>query len=455
MIKSPTISSLYGRIFAVFWLTLLLVLAVVLFAQQSDPRQLRDLSEFQSRFHANLIKKVQQQVVDASSLMLGLENAIQKQDEKQRLSLYFTTPSGELLFKNEKTKRNLLNFSSQVDDPTHPKERSYGRWLMMGPFLIEKGTEKALMYIGFKKHNPPPLFMVVLDRPFYLILITMLISTPLLLWLAWMVTRPARSLQRAADKIIKGHFEIDKELEKGPSEFRKAGASFNQMVSSINHMMVGQQRLLSDISHELRSPLTRLRMANALAIRKQGESAELNRINTEAERMELMISDLLSLSRMQLNSQVERDNFSVEELWQPMLEDAEFEAKQYGKKLVYSNFPNAEINGNQSMLYSAFENVVRNAIKYASSLIEVNIALYPEKVLVITVSDDGVGVPEENLEDIFRPFYRVSHARDRQSGGTGLGLAITYSAMHQHNGFAEARLNAKGGLTVTLTFNLS
>ncbi|KLU98371.1 histidine kinase dimerization/phospho-acceptor domain-containing protein, partial [Photobacterium aphoticum] len=96
----------------------------------------------------------------------------------------------------------------------------------------------------------------------------------------------------------RGEFEADPRLEAGPSEFKQAGASFNQMVQAINQMIGGQQRLLSDISHELRSPLTRLRMATALAQRKQGESKELTRIDTEAERLEKMISELLELSRM-------------------------------------------------------------------------------------------------------------------------------------------------------------
>ncbi|OXE29514.1 two-component system sensor histidine kinase CpxA, partial [Vibrio parahaemolyticus] len=102
-------------------------------------------------------------------------------------------------------------------------------------------------------------------------------------------------------------FVIDPNLEKGTAEFRQAGSSFNQMVEAVNQMISGQQRLLSDISHELRSPLTRLRMASALATRKQGDSPELVRIDTEAQRLEQMISELLELSRMQVNSHMTRE----------------------------------------------------------------------------------------------------------------------------------------------------
>ena len=100
------------------------------------------------------------------------------------------------------------------------------------------------------------------------------------------------------------------------------------------------------------------------------------------------------------------------------------------------------ITGNASLLYSGFENVVRNAIKYAQHQIDVRFNLLPQQ-LVIEISDDGEGVPEEMLTEIFRPFYRVSSARDRESGGTGLGLAITDTAMRQHQGHACALINAK------------
>lgn len=166
-----------------------------------------------------------------------------------------------------------------------------------------------------------------------------------------------------------------------------------------------------------------------------------------------MIADLLSLSRMQLNSHAERETFTLEELWLPLLDDAEFEAEQHNKTFTYQAIPNVTIDGNGPLLCSALENVVRNAIKYADQHTKVSFSV-EGRSLKVDVSDDGEGVPSEMLADIFKPFYRVSTARDRASGGTGLGLAITDSAMRQHNGRAEACINDNGGLTVTLVFGL-
>lgn len=217
------------------------------------------------------------------------------------------------------------------------------------------------------------------------------------------------------------------------------------MVLAVNQMISGQQRLLSDISHELRSPLTRLRMATGLAARKQGESAELTRIDTEAQRLEQMIGELLELSRMSTDSHVTRESQPASSLWEEIFSDAQFEAEQVGKALHFSEIPDVSIVGNPKLLMSAIENIVRNAIRYSES--EINIAVYQQsEMLNIIVEDDGPGVPDDELEDIFRPFYRVSTARDRDSGGTGLGLAITQSAIVQHSGQITASRSDLGGL---------
>ena len=137
------------------------------------------------------------------------------------------------------------------------------------------------------------------DRPLLLLIVTMLISAPLLLWLARSPAKPARKLKNAADDVARGNLKQHPELEAGPQEFLATGASFNQMVSALERMMNAQQRLISDISHELRTPLTRLQLATALMRRRHGEGHELARIETEAQRLDSMINDLLALSRGQ------------------------------------------------------------------------------------------------------------------------------------------------------------
>ncbi|MDV5171274.1 envelope stress sensor histidine kinase CpxA [Photobacterium rosenbergii] len=451
--KLPRFSSLYGRIFAVFWLTLLLVVLILLLLPNLDPRTQHTIPQpQQERFQESAASISSQISHDGGSLERKLSRFTDDKRHKG-FQLYFTTTDGDVISPRRNSKA-LRNFITMADSPSHPKQKLYGRWMMAGPFEVRHKDDTLLMYIGRIVREPPPFFIQILDKPFQLLLLTMLVSTPLLLWLAWAISLPARRLQNAAERVAKGEFEADPKLESGSKEFKQAGASFNQMVQAINHMIGGQQRLLSDISHELRSPLTRLRMATALAKRKQGESNELTRIDTEAERLETMIGELLELSRMQVNSHEQREQTDAASLWYDMLEDARFEAEQCGKALSYTTLEEWPLHGNPNLLISALENVVRNAIKYGDDKITIRFTTQAMR-LCITVEDNGEGVPDNELGDIFRPFYRVSTARDRSSGGTGLGLAITESAIRQHSGTIKASRSKLGGLKVSITLPLS
>lgn len=455
--RIPKISNLYGRIFAIFWFTMFLVLIGVLIAQQYDPRQ----THMAPKANINKLERIAEYITDeygdAYSLVGSLRelerhSQHRKRDRDDRKpAIYLTDTNGALISQHPPMQRKAIqNFITGLDSFERPQQRLYGSFMVVGPVPVVIARTPMYLYLGERWDRTPPFLLQLFDKPFQLLIVVMLISTPLLMWLAYALSKPARRLQQAALRVANGEFVADPDLEKGSSEFREAGAAFNQMVEAINQMMSGHQRLLSDISHELRSPLTRLRMANALATRKQGESDELKRIDTEAERLEKMIGELLELSRMQMNSHQQREQHSAETLWSDLVDDAQFEAEQVGKSLTYSKIPECTVTGNPSLLMSAVENIVRNAIHYSESEISVSFALTDQK-LSITVSDDGNGVPESELKNIFRPFYRVSTARDRNSGGAGLGLAITESAVRQHNGTIVAEKSDKGGLKVTIT----
>ncbi|WP_070969811.1 envelope stress sensor histidine kinase CpxA [Vibrio sonorensis] len=457
--RFPRFTSLYGRIFAIFWFTMLLVLIAVLTLPHLDPRKVRELPDDHlqriTKLKTSLEKRFAHQDNLSRILMRIEENGRSQKNKRPRF--FITDEDGQLLttLKHPDFKlRVLQNFITSIEDPSVPKQKLYGNYMMAGPLPIELAGQNLKLYVGLKWNQPPPLLLRLFDKPFQLLLAVMAVSTPLLLWLAWALSQPARKLERAAKRVANGEFEVDPELEKGTTEFRQAGASFNQMVEAVNQMLSGQQRLLSDISHELRSPLTRLRMATALASRKQGDSQELTRIDTEAQRLEQMIGELLALSRMQADSHLVRETHPISSLWEAILQDAEFEANQIDKVFVASEIPAVNLTGHPKLLMSAVENIIRNAISYAEKKIEVRISTEDKKIIV-QCDDDGIGVPDEELESIFRPFYRVSTARDRHSGGTGLGLAITESAVRQHNGTITAQRSALGGLQVTICLPMS
>ncbi len=457
--RIPRITSLYGRIFSIFWFTMFLVLMAALSLPHFDPRKAREISADHLSHLQEMVGDIEHQFEhenDLARILFQLEDP-RGNPRDNKVRYYITDQNGQILSvrnRHDFKERALQNFITTVEAPDSPKQKLYGRLLIVGPLPITLANQHLLFYVGFKWDQPPPFLLTLLDKPLTLLLVVMVVSTPLLLWLAWGLSQPARKLEQAAKRVAKGEFVVDPELEKGTKEFRQAGASFNQMVEAVNQMISGQQRLLSDISHELRSPLTRLRMATALATRKQGESQELTRIDTEAQRLEQMIGELLELSRVQADSHLTREVQPLQSLWEEILSDAQFEAEQIGKSLVYNSIPEKSISGNPKLLMSAIDNVVRNAIYYGKDKVVVTL-LDNQDHVHIRVEDNGNGVPDDELAAIFRPFYRVSTARDRHSGGTGLGLAITENAIRQHNGTIIASRSELGGLQLDIKLPLA
>ncbi|KHT44288.1 envelope stress sensor histidine kinase CpxA [Vibrio sinaloensis] len=456
--RLPKITSLYGRIFAIFWFTMLLVLVAVLSLPHLDPRKARDIPADHYNRLVDITRSIEKRYAqddNVARVLFNLEGP-NRSPKDPRPRFFVTDQDGNILTTQDRKNfryRALQNFITSIDVPGQPQQKLYGHYMVAGPLPVTLAKQDLLLYIGVKWNEPPPFLLRMFDKPFQLLFAVMLVSTPLLLWLAWALSQPARKLERAAQRVAKGEFIVDPELEKGTSEFRQAGTSFNQMVEAVNQMISGQQRLLSDISHELRSPLTRLRMASALATRKQGESPELARIDTEAQRLEQMIGELLELSRMQADSHLTREKQPLSSLWEAILADAQFEAEQMGKSLTFTPIPDRIISGTPKLLMSALDNIVRNAIYYGQDRIDIKFT-ESEQQITITVDDNGEGVPDHELEAIFRPFYRVSTARDRHSGGTGLGLTITESAIRQHSGHIVATRSPLGGLRVEITLPL-
>ncbi|HBN5713157.1 envelope stress sensor histidine kinase CpxA [Morganella morganii] len=448
------ISSLTARIFAIFWFTLALVLLLVLMVPKLDSRQLMPLQEAEYRQGMMLQQHIESDLAQdpANDLLWWrrLTRALVKWTPPDKRLIIVTT-EGRIIGPIRNDSQVIRNFMGQSDNTDNPKKKRYGRIELLGPFEVRDGEDRYQLYLTRPANTAQSDFInFLIDRPFLLLAATMLISTPLLLWLAWSLAKPARKLKNAADDVAKGNLRQHPELEAGPQEFLAAGNSFNQMISALERMVNAQQRLISDISHELRTPLTRLQLATALLRRRHGESKELERIETETHRLDGMINDLLVLSRSQHKNELLRQNIKANELWDDILDNAKFEAEQRHKTLEITSPPGPwTIYCNPSALGSAFENIVRNALRYSNQHIQVAFSA-DTKGISIVVDDDGPGVSPEDREHIFRPFYRTDEARDRESGGTGLGLAIVSTAISQHNGKVTANDSPLGGLRLEI-----
>ncbi len=291
-------------------------------------------------------------------------------------------------------------------------------------------------------------------------LLALLIITALVCYfLSRSLTAPITKLRQATRSFANGDLStrIGDQI-KGATELAELAHDFDEMAGKIERLIGSQQRLLRDISHELRSPLTRMGIALELARQEQPENRNkaLSRIEMEAERMNTMIGQLLGLTRLETGAETPPlQKFNISQLLVQLVADANFEAARRQCQVVFDGTENLDYCGASELLSQAFENVIRNAVKYTAdgTMVSVNLTTTDKKV-VVEVTDQGAGVPEELLDKLFEPFYRVADARDRQSGGTGIGLAIAERAVKLHGGTISAHNRPSGGLLVRIELPL-
>ena len=276
--------------------------------------------------------------------------------------------------------------------------------------------------------------------------------------LALYLTSPIRKLREAAQKLADGDLRtrVATRVRRRRDELADLARDFDVMAERIESLITSQQRLTRDVSHELRSPLARLNVA--LEIAKQKSNAEtqpiLERIELESTRLNDMISRLLILAKLESGAEdVERVRIDFAEIVRDAAADADFEAQAKGKFVEVSSADKCMVMGSENLLRSAVENVLRNAVRYTAERTVVDVSLNTNNGhATLIVADHGGGVPEEELANLFRPFYRVGEARERKTGGIGLGLAIAERAVKAHKGTIIAR-NFNGGLQIEIGLN--
>jgi two-component system sensor histidine kinase CpxA len=288
--------------------------------------------------------------------------------------------------------------------------------------------------------------------------VLLLTSLALCYALARYLSSPIGRLREATKKFAGGDLKtrVAGKLGNRHDELGALARDFDEMVERIESLVTSQQRLTRDISHELRSPLSRMNVALEIARQKSGNgnAPVLERIENESKRLNEMISQILTLSKLESGTQViDKHPIDLKGLLDQIVSDANFEAGAKGKAVKVLRADECVTYGNENLLRSAIENVLRNAVRYTGegTAIEVSLESSGERALV-RVRDHGKGVPETELKNLFRPFYRVGEARERKTGGIGLGLAIAEQAIYAHKGVIEAR-NMKDGLEIEIGLN--
>jgi len=336
------------------------------------------------------------------------------------------------------------------------------------PFISAKGDRYVFLLSRTPAPDDHPWYLDLLHFAFPQLFVAIAVGGVTTYALVILFTRPLVRLRQAARELAHGNLKTRVNEPARPSwasredEFKALVRDFNHMADRLESLVGAQQMLLRDVSHELRSPLARLSVALELAREDAAPemTAHLNRIEREAEKLNQLIGQLLTLSSMEAAEKTGSfQPVSLRDLISEMIPDAEYEARQRQSFVTFSADDDCVITGNRELLYRAIENIVRNAVRYTEPGTGIEISLRTleregARTAMLEVDDHGPGIPEAEMSDIFRPFYRVDRARSFETGGFGVGLAIAERAVKLHGGELRAVNRPGGGATIQISFPL-
>ncbi|RTR38320.1 HAMP domain-containing protein [Shewanella canadensis] len=451
MIKDRLPNRIFIKLLLGFWLCSSLIIAIVgllpLLQQNHDRAPLPPHLE-------KLLERYAERIIDNPEIIQNnqFRRLSHRRDfQGKPIRFYLVNDQGRVI-NTEKVSRGMRRFMLMAEETSEPISHQFKDELLFGPYDFEVLGKQYSLYGRFNDRHPRPWFFFFAENKLLTLTLAIGLSGLICGLLAWHLGKPLRTLRLSADALANGDLtnRVDNATTKRKDEIGQLAQAFNGMADSVENMVNSQQRLISDISHELRTPLTRLQLALALARKKGQESAETKRIAYEAEQLEKMISELLELSKVKLNAHDHKKHLGLAETLGQVLDDAEFEAEQQQKELSIEIDEEIELPLYPKPLSRAIENLLRNAIRYSHSSVSIK-AHKAMNIVTIEITDDGPGIDnEQDLQAIFKPFYRPQSARERESGGWGLGLAITEAAVMAHQGKITASNLVPHGLNVTI-----
>jgi two-component system sensor histidine kinase CpxA len=444
------VHSLFWRIFLNFWLALALILvgtvtvAVDAALKWRNERPTLPYQEIYSRaaqvFEAGGGDALKQWLEDLAPPALRERTFVLDSDGHDLLERPLPPYPGT----------NREGAPARARPPTEPIGRS--SLLLVGP----DGRAFRVVVVTAPYRGPPRRFGE-LELPGVraaTLIIALVVSAVVCFLLARYLTAPVDRLRDATQRIAAGDLNVRvlPSLKGRKDDLGLLAADFDAMAERVRSLLESKHQLLRDVSHELRSPLARLQLALSLAQRGDAGAAEnLARIGREADRLEQLIARALLLARLERPALgAESERVDIVELLGEIVADVAIEVDVRHARVALSTSGTLEVMGDREALRSAFENVLRNAVRYspANSQLQVRAERRATSIEVV-IEDQGPGVPEKDLQLIFEPFYRVDASRDRAEGGEGLGLAIAARAVALHHGSIDAR-NLTAGFAVRI-----
>ncbi len=444
---------LFGRLFLGFWGSVVILIWLVLFVNDQ-------LSQIEGVKPADGYQVSQLDFASKELSDKGLPELIERLNEFQQKS------RGRFYILKEETSKTIV-FPKRLHPEISGRRLTHlaiadkklqvrlDRFILTGPVQITSPSASYQLFIAYRVKQRNEFYKLLWHMPESLKLLLAAFITIIPCWLvARNLSIPISKLRNSSHALASGNLShrIDK-IALRHDEIGDLARDFNHMAEKLETQFDLHKRLLGDVSHELRTPLTRLELALALAIKNPADcEKQLNRIESEIHKLDEMISNVLRLARLESEDlDLDAESQDLPLLISRILKSAELEAEQKQIKLNACLSEHCEIFADAMLLNTAFENIIRNAIKYSPEKSVISIDLSQDKDAVeVRVTDNGPGVAESEIDKIFTPFYRVAKARDRHTGGTGLGLAIAQKAINRHQGSISAKNIKPSGLEVCI-----
>ena len=337
--------------------------------------------------------------------------------------------------------------SGMLPHPPAVKSRtgSHNHWQ-----IAHRSQDGRYWFAAEGQSRPPRIWSFL---PYYFLVIG---ATGILCWIAAAgVISPIRKVATSIALFGQGNLGVRIETDRD-DEIGQLGRSFNEMAERLERLITSERRLLGDISHELRSPLARLKFAIKLARTSPDPASALERIERDVNRIASLVADIVEINVVEDDPALQdKREICISDIINEVVRDSSLEADARGCTIQVSGNVCGQVHGNPELLRRAVENVLRNAIRYSPEKLPIELSISEtEDEAHIVVRDFGPGVPDWSIKRIFDPFFRVEEARNTNGGGSGLGLSIAKRAVHLHRGAIRAE-NATPGLRVTIAIPLT
>ncbi len=444
---------LYWKIFLSFWLaTILIILTIAWITSEIAQRSSGPLGE---RIFMDSYANAAVATYETGS-KTALIKWLQQSGLSHGMNLYLLTSKGEIIGEGTPPATVKAMSNNLLEGNLDAGVAKFGQALISHEIFSTSGTIYRLVAVSEK---PLVHFVHIPWAGLTLrILIAIFISGLICYLLSIYFTQPLEALGRAARLIAKGKLStrVGKIAGHHNDELTELSEEFDSMAEKLETLMLSKERLLQDISHELRSPLARLQVAIELGHQKtQGKAEhEFQRMELECLRLNNLISEILDYARLDKSTNTTKKTLiDMPNLIRQTINDANYEFSPLSPRVSLGELHPCELMVDERLIHRAIENILRNALNYSPPGAVVTVSLYcmdEHNQTLIDIEDQGPGVPEGELSKIFNPFYRVDTSREKSTGGYGLGLAIAKQAIKLHHGEILAKNREQGGLHVRI-----